>query len=56
MSSSLEVKLRIKTFTFTFFVVLWMRSEGNDPRNEPTVGYTFTTMLQYTGRFWAWIY
>jgi len=27
-----------------------MRSEGNAPENgEPTVGFSFTTMLQHTG-------
>jgi len=30
-----------------------MRSEGNDPKNEePTVGFSFMTMLQHSGRFW----
>jgi len=29
-----------------------MRSEGNSPKNgEPAVGFSFTTMLQHTGRF-----
>jgi len=31
-----------------------MRTEGNAPKNgEPTVGFSFTTMLQHTGRFWS---
>jgi transposase len=29
-----------------------MRSEGNDPKiGEPTVGFSFTEMLQHTSRF-----
>jgi hypothetical protein len=29
-----------------------MRSDGTAPENgEPTVGFSFTTMLQHTGRF-----
>jgi len=31
-----------------------MWSERNTPKNgEPTVGFSFTTMLQHTGRFWS---
>jgi hypothetical protein len=33
-----------------------MRSEGNAPKNgEPTVGFSITTMLHHTGRFWSMI-
>ena len=39
-------------WTLISFVTLWMRSEGNARKNgEPTVGLSFTTMLQRTGRF-----
>jgi uncharacterized membrane protein YozB (DUF420 family) len=35
------------TFTLASFVALGMRSEGNATKNrEPTVGFSFTTMLQ----------
>jgi len=31
-----------------------MHSEGNAAKNrEPAVVFTFTTMLQHTGRFWS---
>ena len=34
------------------FVALWMKLEGNTTKNgEPTFGFSFTTMLQHTGRF-----
>jgi len=34
-----------------------MRSEGNAPKNtEPTVGFSFTTMLQHTSRLWSRIF
>ena len=50
-SSSLKVKLRIKRRKFTSIVAIWMRSEENSPKNgEPTDGFSFTTMLQHTGR------
>jgi hypothetical protein len=40
--------------TLTFFVALWMPSEGNAPKNkESTVGFSYATMLQHTGRFWS---
>jgi len=33
---------------------LGMRSEGNALiSGKPTVGYSFTTMLQHTGRVWS---
>jgi len=36
----------------TSVVALGMRSEGNAPKNgDPTVGFSFTTMLQHTGRY-----
>jgi hypothetical protein len=38
----------------TLFVALGMRSEGKDPKNR--VGYSFTKMLQHTGRFWLRIF
>jgi hypothetical protein len=41
-----------KICTLASFVALGMRSEGNAPENgEPTVGFSFTTMLQNTGLF-----
>jgi len=40
--------------TLTSYVAVWMRSEGNAPKNgEPTVGFYFSTMLQHIGRFWS---
>jgi len=37
---------------FTSVVALGMQSEGNARKNgEPTVCFSFTTMLQHTGRF-----
>jgi len=31
-----------------------MRSEGNQRKNgEQTPGFSFTTILQHTGRFWS---
>jgi hypothetical protein len=42
----------MKKCTLTSFVALEMRSNGNAPNNqEPVVGFSFTTMLQHTGRF-----
>jgi len=42
----------VKKCTLTSFVALWMLSERNAPKNgERTVGFSFTTMLQHTGRF-----
>ena len=39
--------------TLTYFSALGMRSERTAPKNrEPTVGFSFTTMLQHTGLFW----
>jgi len=39
------------------FVAVGMLSEGNAPKNgEPTVGFSLTTMLQHTGRFWSQTY
>ena len=36
----------------TSFIALGMWSEGNAPKNgEPTLGFTYTTMFQDTGRF-----
>jgi len=33
-----------------------MRSEGNDLKNgEPTVGFSFTAMLQHISQFSSWI-
>jgi hypothetical protein len=52
--SSLKVKLGIKQYTLTSFVALRMRTEGNALKNgEPTVSFSFTTMLQHTGRLWS---
>jgi len=35
-------------------IALGMKSEGNTLNNrEPTVGFTFTTMLQHAGQFWS---
>ena len=43
-----------KKHTLTSFVTLGMRTEGNAPiKGEPSVGFSFTTMLQHTGRFWS---
>ena len=43
-----------KEMYMTSLVSLGMRSEGNAPINrEPAVGFSFTTMLQHTGRFWS---
>ena len=37
--------------------VLGMRSEENEPKNgEPTVGFSFVTVFQHTGRFWLRIF
>jgi hypothetical protein len=45
-------KLWIKKSKLTYFDALWMRSEGNAPKNgQPTFGFSFTTMIQHTGRF-----
>ena len=42
-----------KERTLTSFVALGMRSEENTPKDgEPTDGFSITTMLQHTGRFW----
>jgi len=42
-----------KTCTLTSCVALRIRSEGNALKNgEQTVGFSFTTMLQHTDRFW----
>jgi hypothetical protein len=42
--------LKEKLCPLTFFVALGMRSEGNARKNvEPTVNFSFTTMLQHTG-------
>jgi hypothetical protein len=50
----LKVKLWIEKCTLTAFVAFRMRSERNSPKNwEPTVGFSFTTMLQHTSRFWS---
>jgi len=36
----------------TSFIALGTRLEGNAPKNgDPTDGFSFTTMLQHTGRF-----
>ena len=51
MSSSLNVELWIKKYTVTSFVALGMLSEGNALKSgEPTVGFSFATMLQHTSR------
>jgi len=35
-------------------ITLGMRSEGDAQKNgEPTVGLSFTKVLQHTGRFWS---
>jgi hypothetical protein len=45
--------LWINMYTLTPFVALGMQSEGNALKNvEPTHGFSFTTMLQHTSRFW----
>jgi hypothetical protein len=37
-----------------YIVILSHLAEGNDPKKgEPAVGFSFTTMLQHTGRFWS---
>jgi len=42
------------TRTLTSLVGLGMRSEGNAmKKGEPIVGFSFSTMLQHTGLFWA---
>jgi len=46
--------LKTKLCPLTFFVALGMRSEGNARKNiEPTVNFSFTTMLQHTRQFWS---
>ena len=48
------IRCRTKKRTLTAFFALRMRSEANAPKNgEPTDGFSFTTMLQHTGRFWS---
>jgi hypothetical protein len=52
--NSQELLLRVNKCTLTSFVALGMRREGNAPKNwEPTVGFSFTTLLQHTGCFWS---
>jgi len=47
------VKVWINKRMLTSFIALGMRSEGNVPKNvEPAAGFSFTTMLQHTRRFW----
>jgi hypothetical protein len=42
--------LKVKLCPLTCSVALGMRSEGNARKNsEPTVNFSFTTMLQHTG-------
>ena len=49
----ISAKLWIKKCTLTSFVVLETPLKGNAPKNGgPTVGFSFTTMLQHTGRYW----
>ena len=52
MSSSMKGKLWINKCTLTFFVALGILSELKAAENgEHTVGFSFMTMLQHTGRF-----
>jgi len=45
--------LKGKLYLIIWVVNLGMQSEGNAPKNgKPAVGFSFTTMLQHTGRFW----
>jgi len=47
------VKKEINKYTLTSSVTLGMQSEGNALKNVvPTCGFSFTTMLQHTSRFW----
>ena len=49
-----ELLLWIKKMCLLYFVTFGMLSEGNSTKNgEQTVGFSFTTMLQHTGRFWS---
>ena len=43
-----------KKSTLSSFAALRMRSEGNAPKSgKPTVGFSFTTMLQHTSWIWS---
>jgi len=51
-----EGKTVKKKCTLIPLVILWIRSEGNAPKNEKeTVGFPFTIMFEHTGLFWSMI-
>jgi len=46
-----------KEMCFDIHVALGLRSERNAAKNrEPTLGFSFTTMLQHTGRYYERIF
>ena len=54
-SSSLDVKLWIKKCTLASFVVLGCGQQETPHQKWKTNSFSFTTMLQQTGRCWSWI-
>jgi hypothetical protein len=52
-----KIVLRMNKYIMISFVNLGMRLEGNALKSGgPTVGFSFTTMLRYTSRFWSRIF